>query len=101
MKRRLFVRRAAAIAPGALLGAAACTKQPGSQPAGTGAAKQTHDWRLVLAVPKTLPIWGPGVERFAERVRAMSDGALKIQVYGAGELVPALGVFDAVSAGQV
>ena len=31
----------------------------------------------------------------------MSDGRLQIQVHGAGEIVPALGVFDAVSSGSV
>ena len=31
----------------------------------------------------------------------MSNGRLKISVYGAGEIVPALGVFDAVSLGSV
>lgn len=58
-------------------------------------------WRLVLSIPKTLPIWGEGVEAFASDVKEMSDGRLTIRVYGAGELVPALGVFDAVKAGQV
>src|SRR5690625_7424843 len=38
-------------------------------------------------------------ERFAEDVEQMSGGRLRIKVYGAGELVPAMGVFDAVSVG--
>ncbi|MGE0174918.1 MAG: TRAP transporter substrate-binding protein [Oligoflexales bacterium] len=57
--------------------------------------------RLVMVVNKTLPIWGPGVVSFAEKARIATDGALDIKVYGAGELVPALGTFDAVKAGQV
>ena len=58
-------------------------------------------WRIALVVPKTLPIWGPGIERFASNVEKLTDGQLKIRVYGAGELVPALGTFDAVSSGEV
>ncbi len=56
-------------------------------------------WRMVTSWPKNLP--GPGVtaNRLAERINVMSGGALSIQVYGAGELVPGLQVFDAVAAG--
>ncbi|MGL5446006.1 MAG: TRAP transporter substrate-binding protein, partial [Rhabdaerophilum sp.] len=46
---------------------------------------------------------GPGVtaERLARRITAMSDGALDVQLFSAGEIVPALNVFDAVSDGTV
>ena len=44
---------------------------------------------------------GMGVENLAARVEAASAGRLKIRVYGGGELVPALEVFDAVSRGVV
>jgi TRAP-type mannitol/chloroaromatic compound transport system substrate-binding protein len=44
---------------------------------------------------------GMGVENLAARVEAASGGRLKIKVYGGGELVPALEVFDAVSRGVV
>ena len=40
-------------------------------------------------------------ERFSQLVEEMSQGQLKVTVYGAGELVPAMGVFDAVSGGSV
>lgn len=65
------------------------------------AAPKKFRWRMVLAVPRTLPIWGPGMERFASHVEKLSGDRLKIRVYGAGELVPALGTFDAVSSGEV
>jgi TRAP-type mannitol/chloroaromatic compound transport system substrate-binding protein len=46
---------------------------------------------------------GPGVSarRIAERITQMSDGALTIDVFAAGELVPPLQVLDAVSTGTV
>ena len=39
-------------------------------------------------------------ERIANLVEEMSNGQMKITVYGAGEQVPAFGVFDAVSSGS-
>ena len=56
-------------------------------------------WKLVTTWPKNLPGLGAAPERLAERLRAMSAGRLDIKVYGAGELVDAFGVFDAVSQG--
>lgn len=63
--------------------------------------QQKFQWRLVTSWPKNFPGLGMGPERFAELVDRMSAGRLKIQVFGANELVPALGVFDAVSSGAV
>lgn len=61
--------------------------------------KATIEWKMVTSWPKNLP--GPGVtaQRIADQVAAMSNGYFRIRLYAAGELVPALGVFDAVSAG--
>ena len=57
------------------------------------------EWKLVTTWPKNLPGLGGGPEDFARSVNAMSGGRLKISVYGAGEIVPAFEVFDAVSQG--
>ena len=67
----------------------------------SGQAQQTFQWRLVTSWPKNFPGLGLAPENFARIVNEMSDGRLKIQVHGAGEIVPALGVFDAVSSGSV
>jgi TRAP-type mannitol/chloroaromatic compound transport system substrate-binding protein len=40
-------------------------------------------------------------QRFAQHVEEMSGGRFKIQVFAAGELMPAAGVFDACSQGTV
>lgn len=63
------------------------------------AEQQTFEWKLVTSWPKNFPGLGMAPERFATMVNEMSDGRLKVKVYGAGELVPALEVFDAVSNG--
>lgn len=58
-------------------------------------------WKLATSWPKNFPGLGTAPEIFAKQVATMSGGRLKITVYGAKELVPALGVFDAVSNGSV
>ena len=60
-------------------------------------AQKTYNWRLVTAWPKNYPGLGMAPERIADLVEEMSNGQMKITVYGAGEQVPAFGVFDAVS----
>ena len=60
---------------------------------------QSFEWKLVTTWPKNLPALGTAPERLAKNVEAMSAGRLKIDVYAAGELVPAFEVFDAVSQG--
>lgn len=98
MDRRNFsAKLGAGLAIGA--GLAGCgKKRPGAQ---VGDNHKTFRWRMAMIVPKTLPIWGPGLVQFAEDVRTMSQGRLDIKVYGAGELFPALEVFDRVRSGQV
>ncbi|MDA9984084.1 ABC transporter substrate-binding protein, partial [Porticoccaceae bacterium] len=60
---------------------------------------QTFSWKLVTTWPKNFPGLGLAPEYFAENVERMSNGRLKIKVFGAGQLVPAFEVFDAVSQG--
>ena len=59
---------------------------------------------MTSAYGKGAPFYmdGPGsATDLAKRIEAMSNGRLKIPVYGAGELIPALEGFDAVRAGTV
>ena len=67
-----------------------------------GEAKaQNYSWSLVTTWPKNYPGLGMAPERFSKLVEEMTQGQLKVTVYGAGEFVPAMGVFDAVSSGAV
>ncbi len=68
---------------------------------GLQGSTQQFNWRLVTSWPKNFPGLGTAPEKFASLVNRMSDGRLQIHVYGGGEIVPALGVFDAVSSGSV
>jgi TRAP-type mannitol/chloroaromatic compound transport system substrate-binding protein len=63
--------------------------------------QKVFKWRMVTTWPKNLPGLGTAPERMADNIRVMSNGRLDIKVYGAGEVVPALEVFEAVSQGTV
>ena len=79
----------------------ACQQESSGESAATTAAQQTFNWRLVMTWPRNYPGLGTAPENFAQAVEAMSGGRLKIKVSGAGEVVPAMGVFDAVARGAV
>ena len=68
--------------------------------ANTSLEQKQYNWRLVTAWPKNYPGLGMAPERIADLVEEMSNGQMKITVYGAGAQVPAFGVFDAVSSGS-
>ena len=64
-------------------------------------AKSTKTLKICLSWPKTLPIMGTNMLWFADKVKELSGGSLKVKIFGANELVPALGVFDACSKGLI
>lgn len=61
--------------------------------------QQMFEWKCVTTWPPTLPIMQEGIIELASQIETMTEGRLKIEVYGGGELVPALESFDAVSQG--
>ena len=77
-----------------------CSKEVDLNAASNEADNKNYNWRLVTAWPKNYPGLGMAPERIAKLVEEMSNGQMKITVYGAGEQVPAFGVFDAVSNGS-
>ncbi|MEP9349350.1 TRAP transporter substrate-binding protein [Xanthobacter sp. KR7-225] len=67
-------------------------------------AQTTFTWKMTSAYGPKAAFYsvGPGsASDLCKRIEAMSGGRLKIQFFGAGELIPALEGFDAVSAGTV
>jgi len=93
MKRRDFLKKAG-------LGTAAAVASTAVN-APAILAKKSYRWKMVTTWPPKLPVLQEGCERLAKRINEVSDGRLQIQVFAAGELVPALGIFDAVSQGTV
>jgi TRAP-type mannitol/chloroaromatic compound transport system substrate-binding protein len=61
--------------------------------------RQKFHWKIVTTWPKNFPGLGTAAENFSRMVDEMSNGRLTARVYGAGEIVPAFEVFDAVSQG--
>jgi TRAP-type mannitol/chloroaromatic compound transport system substrate-binding protein len=62
-------------------------------------AETPRRWRMVTSWPRNLPGPGMSASRVAERIGAMSGGRLQVEVFGAGELVPAFETMDAVGRG--
>lgn len=81
----------------------ACGDRPDEQADSTNAVdtNKRFRWKMVTTWPANFPIIQEGAEKFADDVRDMSRGRLDIQVFAGNELVPPLGVFDAVSQGSV
>ena len=102
MQRRKFLQYAGISAfTGA--GLAACKDDEqgdaSTQTAGTSTS-QTWEWKMVTTWPKNFPGLGTGAEFLAQQINEMSNGRIEVTVYGAGELVPAFEIFDAVSNGS-
>ncbi|MET1255279.1 TRAP transporter substrate-binding protein [Aliikangiella maris] len=99
MKRRQFV----AVAGSAGLLAACGQKQDCDNriEGNTSQPEKVIEWNMVTTWPPGFQGLGTGAEHLAELIGKLSNGRLKVKVYGAGELVPPLQVFDAVSSGSV
>lgn len=93
--RRSFLRKAPLAASAALV---ACGQaQEGNAP--SIQTRKNFKWKMVTTWPKDFPGLGTGANRLAQTIGDMSGGQLEVKVYGAGELIPAMGVFDGVAGG--
>src|SRR5690606_4962265 len=68
--------------------------------AGTSFAAEVT-WRVPTSVPEGSPFYQNFLERFASNLKTLTSGRVEIQPFGAGVIVPALKVFDAVKDGVV
>lgn len=64
-----------------------------------GASALTID--VASTFPTDMIFLGDGLKKFKDEVAAVSGGDIEIKIHGAGELVPALEVLNAVSSGAV
>ncbi|WP_068304636.1 TRAP transporter substrate-binding protein [Pararhodobacter sp. CCB-MM2] len=90
MDRRSFLRAST-------VGGAAAAATSLAAPA---IAQGNITWRMVTTWPRNFPGLGVGAQRLADRITAASDGALTVQVFSAGEMVPPLQSLDAVIDGS-
>jgi TRAP-type mannitol/chloroaromatic compound transport system substrate-binding protein len=79
------------------LGLGACSRS--ESPVAAAAAGPALKWKMVTTWPSNFPGLGTGASHLAALIGQMSGGRLEVKVFGAGELVPALEVFDAVASG--
>ena len=104
-RRRDIVLGAGALAAGAgVLGAIthapdARTAAPRADLASPNINRGIKQFRMATSWPKNFPGLGIMPERFAQAVLEMSDGALEVKVFAAGELFGALECFNATSTG--
>src|SRR5712692_7720161 len=90
MKRRQFLT-----ALGAAAAAATIAKPAIAQ------SMPTIKWRLTASWPKSLDTIYGACETFAKYVSEATDNKFQVQVFAAGEIVPALQTLDAVQNGTV
>jgi TRAP-type mannitol/chloroaromatic compound transport system substrate-binding protein len=94
MQRRKFLKAASA---GLAAGAVTMPTLSRAQQAALPDVK----WRLASSFPKSLDTIYGAAEVMAKRVAACTGGKFQIQVFAAGEIVPAFGVVDAVQNGTI
>ena len=94
MDRRSFLKTAAA-------GAAGVTATAVSYPGKSTHAQTKFRWRLATSFGATAPVFSEGLFILADEMRLMTKGQMDIKVFGAGELIPAFGVQEAVSSGTI
>lgn len=99
INRKKFLQAASTLAAGSLL-LPACNSEDQSTIENPAIhTNKKFRWYMVTTWPPNFPIIGTACNRFAEKIREMSNGQLEIRIYGADELIPALEVFEAVSSG--
>lgn len=91
MKRREMLGLAAA----GMVGAVAAPHVASAQ------NKATVTWRCASSFPKSVEILFGNAPVMSEILSQLTEGAFKIQVFAAGELVPPLSVLDSVSSNAV
>jgi TRAP-type mannitol/chloroaromatic compound transport system substrate-binding protein len=112
MKRREFLAKSSLAAAGAAVAAASlvgCGEKEKQENAETSEnqkapaviTKKTYEMKMVTTWPANFPVFQVGLDTFAKRVEIASEGQIKIKVYAAGELVPAMETFQSVSDGTV
>ncbi len=109
MKRRSFLKKSATVGAGTLAAGAVAACSPSPVDPNSGAVKSAAagaqnqpsiELRMVTTWGKNFPGLGTRAVEFAEDIEKATNGRIKIRVYAAEELVPALQAFDAVSQGN-
>jgi TRAP-type mannitol/chloroaromatic compound transport system substrate-binding protein len=82
------------------LGALTACSKTEELPQSTGSLERVK-WRMATSWPPNFPGHGTSANRLAQRLEELSGGRIEVDVFAAGELVPALEILDVVSRGQI
>ncbi len=100
MHRKKFLRQSIGLIAGASLLNSACKRKEEKNTSGPFiSTRKKYRWKMVTTWPPNFPILGEGCKMLSKWVEEATDGQLRIRVFGGGELVPPLEVFEAVSSG--
>jgi len=64
-------------------------------------AQEAVRWGIPMSFGSNLTALGDTMPWVSEQLKKVSGGSINLQVFEPGKLVPALGIFDAVSTGKV
>lgn len=99
MQRRKLLRGAGVGGLAAALAACGAQTSATADAGSAVAAEPVRHWKMVTTWPANFPGLGTGAALLGEMITKASGGRIVVKVLGAGELVPAFEVFDAVSRG--
>lgn len=92
MKRRDFIKKAGGATAGVAVAATTL--------AAPAVAQKTKEMVIVSTWPRDFPGLGISAQRLAERIPELTDGAIKVTYFAAGEKVGAFDSFDEVASGN-
>ncbi len=101
MKRSTFIKSTTAATALGVISTLGCKPKKEDITAPNLITSKKYKWKMVTTWPPNFPVVGDGCNKLAHWINEMSGGRIEIKVFGAGELVPGLQVFEAVSGGSV
>ena len=90
----MSIKRRSLLKGGAVAAAAVASSFPAP-----AISQNRKRWKMITCWPKNFPGLGTTANAIGEQITKMSEGRLEVKVYGAGEIVPAFELFDAVREG--
>ena len=99
-RRNILLSSLTAVSSAAILGACkgGTPDKPSKSPS---ISKKLIKWKMATSFPKNYPGADLFAQKFAKDIEIISDGQLKIEHFGANEIVPAFEVFDAARNGSI
>ncbi len=99
-RRKVLINSLALISSSFIIGA--CEGGTPKDPAkSTAFIKKKIRWKMATAFPKNFPGSDLNAQKIKKKIEAASNGNFEIEHYGAGELVPAFEIFDAIRNGTI